>query len=167
MESSTTPETSSSVAVINLSDARERHIRARRDAIVWLLKNPDIPGGDYVNASTKQAHLDEQGVAYFRKGLALFGITELDPADPAAFDRLMATWGTLFSVGGELLSRATFGAAAQDAVRSIWHPAYARYIDALWGADDATVRQCAMALGIQAGVAKKTAMLWQGPVPTA
>lgn len=154
------------MTVISLSDARERHIRARRDAIVGLLQNPDIPGRDYVNASTGQAHLDDQGVAYFRKGLALFGITELDPADPASFDRLMATWGTLFSVGGELLSRATFGVAAQDAVRSIWHPDYARYIDALWGADDATVRQCATALGLQAGVAKKTAMLWQGPVST-
>lgn len=149
--------------VVDFAQAKEERIHARRDAIVWLLKNPDIPGRDYVDARTGQAHLDEQGVTYFRKGLALFGITGLDPSDPESFDRLMATWGTLFSVGSELLSRATFGTAAQDAIRSIWHPAYGRYIDALWDADDATVRSCAKSLGIHAGVPKRTAMLWQGP----
>lgn len=152
------------MVVVSLAQARDERIRARRDAIVWLLQNPDIPGRDYVNAATGQAHLDECGVTYFRKGLALFGVTELDPADPLNFDRLMATWGTLISVASELQTRAKFGASAQDAVRAAWHPAYACYIDALWGEDDATVRRCAAALGLKAGVAKRTAMLWQGPL---
>jgi hypothetical protein len=155
------------VGVVDIAEARKERIKARREAIVWLLQNPDIPGDDSVNASTGEVSLDEQGVAYFRKGLALFGVTELDPGEPAAFDRLMATWGTLLSVGGELLSRDAFGDAAQASLRTIWHPDYVAYIDALWGGDDASVRKGARALGIHAGVSKRTAMLWRGPASPA
>jgi hypothetical protein len=153
--------------VVDIAQAREERIKARREAIVWLLQNPDIPGDDSVDARTGEVSLDQEGVTYFRKGLALFGVTELDPSEPASFDRLMATWGTLLSVGAELLNRETFGEAAQTSLRSIWHPDYAAYIDALWGGDDASVRNGARALGLHAGVSKRTAMLWRGPASPA
>ena len=164
MDSSSVSKSSRTAAVIDFAKEKAARIRARREGIVHILNNPGIPGGQVINEDTRTVEFDEESLAYFRKGLALFGVTELDPANPDSFERLMATWSTLLSVGSELLARDTFGEGVHNTLSSIWHPAYKQYVEALWEGDDAAVKAGARALNIHVGVAESTAMLWQGPV---
>ena len=150
--------------VIDFAKEKAARIKARREGIVYILSNPGSPGEQVINEETRTVEFDEESLAYFRKGLTLFGVTELDPADPAAFERLMATWSTLLSVGAELLAREQFGDGMHQTLSSIWHPAYKEYVDALWDGDDASVKAGARALNIHAGVDEANPMLWRAPV---
>lgn len=83
--------------------------------------------------------------------LAIFGFTDLDPLDPD-FDLVSNTWYELRKVGGSLRARHLFADTLYKAQRGIWHPAYAAYVDALWGGNLAAIAKCAGAMGIQRGI---------------
>lgn len=156
--------------IADLSQARSRK-QAETQAAALQIRDEllaygqvfGFPGEQLLDQGTQQPTLDEEGEIALTRMFELFGITELSPLDPD-FDLVTETWYRLTGVVRHLESRRSFK-ALYTRQRTIWHPPYAVYIDALWDGDLSAVAKCARVLNIQQGIPEGAALLWDGPLP--
>lgn len=143
--------------------ARNDDREALRAEMLAFSENPIFPGEQIIDQGTQLPTLDEEAERSLLRLFELFGITELNPLDPD-FDLVSNTWYMLTKVASSLRSRQLFYDTLYVKQRTIWHPTYAAYVDALWDGNMPEIVRCAKAMSIHRGVPERASRLRDGPI---
>jgi hypothetical protein len=135
-------------------DAKAEKFRAE----LMKLSAPCLPGGQCIDPATNLPRFDAVAEKHFTRMFEMFGVSKVRP-EVADFSLVLYTWRALADVGLDLAARVNFK-EAYTGRRSVWKVEYLRYLEALWGGDQAAIAEWAKALGIEAGVPSGKVQPW-------